>query len=166
MLWHRTDGLRALGAADPGAEGEGLGVHILEPCFFQPSLCPCDCPLMGLGAGKTRPDLRGERLHEREGRRVIERPLSEARSDAGQRRLRRLLRTCRERPCQGRAAERGYELPPSDADCHFVCPQRRHARCNVRTIITPQIVVDYLVTYDWQLQWHVDPTSRRPRSNT
>jgi hypothetical protein len=27
-----------------------------------------------------------------------------------------------ERPCGGSAAERGYELPPSDLDCHLIRP--------------------------------------------
>jgi hypothetical protein len=34
-------------------------------------------------------------------------------------RHRRLLRACRERPCNCCAAERRYELPPANADCHL-----------------------------------------------
>jgi hypothetical protein len=33
-----------------------------------------------------------------------------------------LLRVCRERPSRSRAAEREYELPSSDADCHLPVP--------------------------------------------
>ena len=46
----------------------------------------------------------------------------------------RLLGPHRKRPCRSRSAERGYELPPSDADCHLTHPQRDHARCKVRRI--------------------------------
>jgi hypothetical protein len=59
MLRHRTDDLRALGAADPGREGEWLGVHVLEAACFQLGLGPCHRPLMGLSASKTLPDLGG-----------------------------------------------------------------------------------------------------------
>jgi len=53
-------------------------------------------------------------------------------------RHRRLLRSRRERPSNGRAAKRGYELPSSDADCHLPRPRRNHARCNMGQGITLQ----------------------------
>ena len=37
-----------------------------------------------------------------------------------------------------RAAERGYELPSSDADCHCAPSQWGHARCNMGQDSTPQ----------------------------
>jgi hypothetical protein len=46
-----------------------------------------------------------------------------------------LLRSRRERP-RCRAAERGYELPPSSFDCHFTHAQRDHARCYTKEYIT------------------------------
>jgi hypothetical protein len=49
-----------------------------------------------------------------------------------------LLRTRRERPKDGRTAERGHEMPSSDADCHLT-PRRDHARCHfLGKAITPQ----------------------------
>ena len=51
--------------------------------------------------------------------------------DKPDQRQRRLLRARHERPCGCRTAERGYELPPSDAACHSPRPERDHARCNM-----------------------------------
>jgi hypothetical protein len=49
-----------------------------------------------------------------------------------------LLRASRKRPYQRRAAKRGYELPPSDADCHLPRPLSDRARCNMGKNITLQ----------------------------
>jgi hypothetical protein len=34
-----------------------------------------------------------------------------------------LLRACRKRPCDRRAAKRGYQFSPSDVDCHVTLPR-------------------------------------------
>ena len=44
-----------------------------------------------------------------------------------------LLRARHKRPCCC-AAEHGYELPPSDADCHLTRPRWHHARSNMENI--------------------------------
>src|SRR5579862_3071663 len=66
---------------------------------------------------------------------VITRPSAAEETDH---RHRRLLRTHRERPTNRRAADRGYELSPSDVDCHLIRPQWDHARSNVGKGITPK----------------------------
>src|SRR4029077_2214927 len=38
-----------------------------------------------------------------------------------------------------RAAKRGYELPPSDADCHLTRPQRNHTSSNVGRVSRPLV---------------------------
>jgi hypothetical protein len=53
-------------------------------------------------------------------------------------RHRRLLRARRERPCDSRAADRGYELPPSNVDGHLTHFHWDHACCNLGKNITPQ----------------------------
>jgi hypothetical protein len=49
-----------------------------------------------------------------------------------------LLPSRRKRPSNRSTAERRYELPSSDADCHSPRPQWDHARCYKGKIITLQ----------------------------
>ena len=64
-----------------------------------------------------------------------------------------LLRTRRARPRERCTAERGYELPSSDVDCHLTRLQRDHARCYMGQDSTPQFeICDRL---------HGGPTAKR-----
>ena len=49
-----------------------------------------------------------------------------------------LLRARGKRQCDHPSAERGYELPPANADCHLIHPQWDHAGCNTGKNITHQ----------------------------
>ena len=49
-----------------------------------------------------------------------------------------LLRARPKRTYDHSAAEHGYELPSTDADCHLTAPQWDHACCNVRQDSTLQ----------------------------